>query len=98
MGLGDRGRRRIQSDGTPTVADLFKPTEALAGSDDQPGDGEKRVGRPKGATMKPKTFTLPLELNKRLRHFAFEHECKEVDVVRAALEAYLDVHEDGALR
>ena len=44
--------------------------------------------------MKPKTFTLPLELNQRLRRFAFEHECKEVDVVRAALEAYLATHEE----
>ncbi|WP_206215345.1 hypothetical protein [Desulfovibrio sp. ZJ200] len=43
--------------------------------------------------MKAKTFTLPLELNQRLRRFAFEHECKEVDVVRAALEAYLARHE-----
>jgi len=93
MGLGDRGKRRIRPESSPSVDDLFKPTEALVESN-QPEDGEKRVGRPKGATMKPKTFTLPSELNQRLRRFAFDHECKEVDVVRAALEAYLDTHEE----
>ncbi|EFL84809.1 hypothetical protein HMPREF0326_02671 [Desulfovibrio sp. 3_1_syn3] len=89
MGLGDRGKRRVKLDGSPTVDDLFKPTEAV-----QPETTEKKIGRPKGEPVKPKTFTLPLELNQRLRRFAFEHECKEVDVVRASLEAYLDTHEE----
>ena len=52
-----------------------------------------KIGRPKGLPTKAKTFTLPLELNQRLRRFAFEHECKDVDVVRAALESYLNEHE-----
>ena len=89
MGLGDRGKRRVKLDGSPTVDDLFKPTEAVP-----PETTEKKIGRPKGEPVKPKTFTLPLELNQRLRRFAFEHECKEVDVVRAALEVYLDTHEE----
>ena len=89
MGLGDRGKRRVKLDGSPTVDDLFKPTEAV-----QLETTEKKIGRPKGGPVKPKTFTLPLELNQRLRRFAFERECKEVDVVRAALEAYLDTHEE----
>lgn len=93
MGLGDRGKRRVKIDASPKVDDLFKPTEALA-EIIQPENTEKKIGRPKGGPVKAKTFTLPLELNQRLRRFAFEHECKEVDVVRAALEAYLARHEE----
>ena len=89
MGLGDRGKRRVKLNGSPSVDDLFKAAEAV-----QSEPTEKKIGRPKGGPVKPKTFTLPLELNQRLRRFAFEHECKEVDVVRAALEAYLATHEE----
>lgn len=89
MGLGERGKRRVKLDNSPTVDDLFKPTETLA-EVMHPENTEKKIGRPKGGPVKAKTFTLPLELNQRLRRFAFEQECKEVDVVRAALEAYLD--------
>ncbi|WP_165176888.1 hypothetical protein [Desulfovibrio sp. ZJ369] len=92
MGLGDRGKRRIKIDASPRADDLFKPTEARA-EVVQPENTAKKIGRPRGGPVKAKTFTLPLELNQRLRRFAFEHECKEVDVVRAALEAYLARHE-----
>lgn len=51
------------------------------------------VGRPKGEAVKVKSFALPVGLNQRLRRFAFEQERSEVDVVRAALEAYLDAQE-----
>lgn len=95
MGLGDRGKRRIKVEGAPTVDELFKPTETQ-GEAAQPDTMEKKIGRPKGGPVKPKTFTLPLELNQRLRRFAFEHECKEVDVVRAALELYFETHEGKA--
>lgn len=90
MGLGDRGKRRIRVNDTPTADALFAPTETLTAASNEE---ERRVGRPKGSPTKAKTFTLPLELNQRLRRFAFERECKEVDVVRAALEAYLDANE-----
>lgn len=93
MGLGDRGKRRVKLNDSPSVDDLFKPTEEAAEAV-QSEPTEKKIGRPKGGPVKPKTFTLPLELNQRLRRFAFEHECKEVDVVRAALEAYLATHEE----
>lgn len=93
MGLGDRGKRRVKLNSSPSVDDLFKPTEEAAEAV-QPETTERKIGRPKGGPVKPKTFTLPLELNQRLRRFAFEHECKEVDVVRAALEAYLATHEE----
>lgn len=85
MGLGNRGKQRIQGTETPTVKELFTPTENAS---------KMKIGRPKGLPTKAKTFTLPLELNQRLRRFAFEHECKEVDVVRAALERYLNEHEN----
>lgn len=75
---------------TPTVKELFTPTEKTEDSDQA---SKMKIGRPKGLPTKAKTFTLPLELNQRLRRFAFEHECKEVDVVRAALESYLNEHE-----
>lgn len=88
MGLGNRGKQRIQGTETPTVKELFTPTEKAEDSDQT-----SRIGRPKRLPTKAKTFTLPLELNQRLRRFAFEHECKEVDVVRAALESYLNEHE-----
>lgn len=92
MGLGDRGKRRIKIDDSPKVDDLFKPTETP--EDIQTESVERKIGRPKGGPVKAKTFTLPLELNQRLRRFAFEHECKEVDVVRVALEAYLNENEE----
>lgn len=91
MGLGTRGKQRIEVGAAPKVKDLFTPTEASGPADEAtalPGRG-----RPKGESMKPKTFTLPVELAARLRKFAFLQECKEVDVVRAALTAYLDAHE-----
>lgn len=91
MGLGTRGKQRIEVGAAPKVKDLFTPTEASGVPDEAtalPGRG-----RPKGESMKPKTFTLPVELAARLRKFAFLQECKEVDVVRAALTAYLDAHE-----
>ena len=62
-------------------------------TEDSDQASKMKIGRPKGLPTKAKTFTLPLELNQRLRRFAFEHECKEVDVVRAALESYLNEHE-----
>ena len=93
MGLGDRGKRRVKLNGSPSMDDLFKPTEEAAEAV-QSEPTEKKIGRPKGGPVQPKPFTLPLELNQRLRRFAFEHECKEVDVVRAALEAYLATHEE----
>ena len=92
MGLGDRGKRRVKIDDSPKVDDLFKPTETP--EDIQTEGVERKIGRPKGWPVKAKTFTLPLELNQRLRRFAFEHECKEVDVVRVALEAYLNENEE----
>lgn len=88
MGLGNRGKDRVNGN---KVDDLFKPTEPIATSSDQ--GLEKKIGRPKNVPAKPKTFALPLELNQRLRRFAFENECKEVDVVRIALTEYLDAHE-----
>lgn len=91
MGLGDRGKKRMRVDTPPTVDELFKATEASA--DEGQDEEGKKVGRPKGISTKPKTFTLPIDLNRRLRLFAFEHECTEVDVVRAALEMYLDSKE-----
>ena len=92
MGLGDRGKRRVKADDSLNVTELLKSTETPA---EPPTERvEKKMGRPKGEPVKPKTFALPLELNQRLRRFAFEHECKEVDVVRAALEAYLVAHEE----
>ena len=30
MGLGDRGKRRVKLNGSPSVDDLFKPTEEAA--------------------------------------------------------------------
>lgn len=95
MGLGDRGQKRIKVDNSPKVDDLFKPTEGLA--DAAAEDVERKIGRPKGGPVKPKTFSLPLELNQRLRLYAFEKECSEVDVVRAALEAFLDA-QDGTVK
>jgi hypothetical protein len=88
MSLGTRGKDRING---KTVDALFTPTETVAGSSEE--ISEKKIGRPKGGAAKPKTFALPLELNQRLRRFAFEHECKEVDVVRTALTEYLDAHQ-----
>ena len=79
MGLGNRGKQRIQGTETPTVKELFTPTEKTEDSDQA---SKMKIGRPKG-----------LPTNQRLRRFAFEHECKEVDVVRAALESYLNEHE-----
>lgn len=95
MGLGEKGKKRVS--GTAKVEDLFRPT-AEGSSEGQPmpqRDEAKKIGRPKGETTKAKTFSLPLELNRRLRRYAFERECSEVDVVRAALEEYLDRAEKG---
>ena len=51
------------------------------------------MGGPKGEAVKVKSFALPVGLNQRLRRFAFEQERSEVNVVWAALEAYLDAQE-----
>lgn len=78
--------------GSAKVDDLFRPT-VKDGLEEQPThqeDNAKKIGRPKGEATKAKTFSLPLDLNRRLRRYAFERECSEVDVVRAALEDYLD--------
>lgn len=90
MGLGEKGKKRMA--GAPKVDDLFRPT-VKDGPVEQSlvqEDNAKKIGRPKGEATKAKTFSLPLELNQRLRRYAFECECSEVDVVRAALEEYLD--------
>ena len=90
MGLGEKGKKRMA--GAPKVDDLFRPT-VKDDSVEQPlaqEDNAKKIGRPKGEATKAKTFSLPLELNQRLRRYAFERECSEVDVVRAALEEYID--------
>jgi len=88
MGLGERGQRRVKVD-TPKVEDLFKPTEPPTG---KPAVENPRVGRPKGCETVQKTFNLPIDLNRQLRKFAFENECKEVDIVRKALEEYFNAH------
>ena len=92
MGLGERGKHRIEGN-TLKVNELFKPTEdaGTAASGESPVEKAeiRPVGRPKGV----KSFALPVGLNQRLRRFAFEQERSEVDVVRAALEAYLDAQE-----
>lgn len=90
MGLGEKGKKRMA--GTTRVDDLFRPTvkDGLAEQPSPQEDNAKKIGRPKGEATKAKTFSLPLELNQRLRRYAFERECSEVDVVRAALEEYLD--------
>lgn len=79
------------------VHELFKPTEdaGTAASGESPVEkAEIRPGgRPKGEAVKVKSFALPVGLNQRLRRFAFEQERSEVDVVRAALEAYLNAQE-----
>ena len=72
---------------------LLQLRSCLEKTEDRDQASKMKIGRPKGLPTKAKTFTLPLELNQRLRRFAFEHECKEVDVVRAALESYLNEHE-----
>ena len=96
MGLGERGKHRIEGNSLK-VNELFKQTEAAdtAVSGDTPAKtAEVRpVGRPKGEAVKVKSFALPVGLNQRLRRFAFEQERSEVDVVRAALEDYLDAQE-----
>lgn len=95
MGLGEKGKKRVS--GAATVKDLFRPTETVAQEErtiSQGGNG-KQIGRPKGEATKVKSFSLPLELNRRLRRYAFECECSEVDVVRTALEEYLDRAEKG---
>lgn len=73
MGLGERGKHRIEGYGLKVEV--------------------RPAGRPKGEAVKVKSFALPVGLNQRLRRFAFEQERSEVDVVRAALEAYLDAQE-----
>lgn len=95
MGLGERGKHRIEGNALK-VNELFKPTEdaGTAASGESWKKAEIRpVGRPKGEAVKVKSFALPVGLNQRLRRFAFEQERSEVDVVRAALEAYLDAQE-----
>ena len=96
MGLGERGKHRMEKK-APKVNELFKPTEGgNAESGEAAGEIPARpVGRPRGReAVKVKSFALPISLNQRLRRFAFERECSEVDVVRAALERYLDAQED----
>lgn len=95
MGLGERGKHRIEGNALK-VNELFKPTETgPAASGESPVEKAeiRPVGRPKGEAAKVKSFALPVGLNQRLRRFAFEQERSEVDVVRAALEAYLDAQE-----
>lgn len=96
MGLGERGKHRIEGNSLK-VNELFKQTEAAdttVSGDTSVKPAEVRpVGRPKGEAVKVKSFALPVGLNQRLRRFAFEQERSEVDVVRAALEAYLDAQE-----
>lgn len=96
MGLGERGKHRIEGNALK-VNELFKPTEdaGTAASGESPVEKAeiRPVGRPKGEAVKVKSFALPVGLNQRLRRFAFEQERSEVDVVRAALEAYLDAQE-----
>ena len=76
MGLGQRGQKRIQGrDDTPTVKELFKSAGEVEGNDDSEIQHTTNpMGRPKGGPTKPKTFTLPVELNQRLRRYAFENE------------------------
>lgn len=96
MGLGEKGQRRVSRAADASVKDLFRPTaETPKAGNAQEKEGERKIGRPKGEVTKAKTFSLPLELNQRLRRYAFERECSEVDVVRAALEEYLDRAERG---
>ena len=91
MGLGERGKHRMEKK-APKVKELFKPTEGGNAEGEIPA---RPVGRPRGReAVKVKSFALPVSLNQRLRRFAFERECSEVDEVRAALERYLDAQED----
>ena len=96
MGLGERGKHRIEGNALK-VNELFKPTEdagtAASGESSVEKAEIRPVGRPKGEAVKVKSFALPVGLNQRQRRFAFEQERSEVDVVRAALEAYLDAQE-----
>ena len=97
MGLGERGKHRIEGNALK-VNELFKPTEttgtAASAVDTVPGPFCSAVNsRPKGEAVKVKSFALPVGLNQRLRRFAFEQERSEVDVVRAALDAYLDAQD-----
>ena len=79
------------------VNEPFKQTEAadtaVSGETPMKTADVRPVGRPKKEAVKVKSFALPVGLNQRLRRFAFEQERSEVDVVRAALEAYLDAQE-----
>lgn len=96
MGLGERGKHRIEGNALK-VNEFFKPTETTGTAASGESLVEKAeirpVGRPKGEAVKVKSFALPVGLNQRLRRFAFEQERSEVDVVRAALDAYLDAQD-----
>ena len=94
-GLGERGRKRVEVK-PPVVNELFKSTEQDSPEHESQPLTEyapAKVGRPKGEQTVQKSFTLPIELNRRLRRFAFEHECKEVDIVRRALDDFFNTHE-----
>ena len=63
MGLGERGKHRIEGN-SPKVNELFKQTEAAdtaVSGDTSVKPAEVRpVGRPKGEAVKVKSFALPI--------------------------------------
>ena len=57
MGLGNRGKQCIQRTETPTVNELFTPTEKAEDSNQA-----SKIGRPKGLPTKAKLSRFPWNL------------------------------------
>ena len=84
MALGDKGKKLAQN----SMSNLFAKTEKTG----QAEVGEQTTGAEQPSVRKQ--FLFPHDLNEQLRLYAYTQRCKEVDVVRDALEQYLAAHND----